>query len=164
MVVFRYAVKHKWYVFLECARAAFELRMPSLLWRGITHDIDKFRPSMLIAYEERFKNGIASGRDETGYYNPHKDSNEGFQRAFLTHIRRNDHHWQWWVEAIEEGEKVHAMSEVAVVEMVCDWCGAARANNQKPQPYVWFYRNKDKMRLHNKTIEAIVIELKRRCP
>ena len=164
MTVFFYAIRHKWFVFLECARVALQLKRPYLLWRGLTHDIDKFSPSMLKAYQERFSGDISTGRDSTGYYNPHKDSTENFQRAFLRHIRRNDHHWQWYVEATEEGERVHPMEQDAVLEMVCDWCGAARAQKQTPQPHVWFFANKDKMRIHNHTLELIVRELSRRCP
>ena len=46
-----------------------------------------------------------------------------FDRAWRTHYRRNDHHWQYWVD--EDGDFISSYSVdnkiCAYLEMVCDW-------------------------------------------
>lgn len=44
---FKYVLRHKWYVFLACLKYG-------LIWRGIVHDLSKFKPDEFIAYARFF--------------------------------------------------------------------------------------------------------------
>lgn len=81
---FRYLLKHKWYVFLECCKVG-------LYWRGIVHDWQKFTPTEWMPYTESFY----------GKY-PYADRPPilvaAFNRAWLHHIHcGGEHHWQHWL-------------------------------------------------------------------
>jgi hypothetical protein len=47
---FKYILKHKYYCFIEC----WKLGIP---WRGIVHDLSKFRPCEWFPYVEYFYGG-----------------------------------------------------------------------------------------------------------
>jgi len=146
-----YISRHKYYVFRECV--AF-----GLFWRGVFHDMDKLRPSSFIAYANQFYNKDGTKkqiRDETGYYKPTDTGNPAFEKAWFEHTRRNDHHWQYWILAIEEGEeKMLEMPWGAVQEMICDWIGAGKAQGT-PNSLKWWNANKHKMRFNINTKVAI---------
>lgn len=57
------------------------------------------------------------------------------------------------------GRKVLPMPRKYVVEMLCDWIGAAKANNSVLNPKGFWIANKDKMELHEDTIKMIEEEL-----
>lgn len=51
---------------------------------------------------------------------------QDYQRAWLTHIHRNPHHWQYWIlihDDMENGEleTILEMPYDYIVEMICDW-------------------------------------------
>ena len=150
-----YVLRHKWFVMLACFRGG-------LFWRGITHDLSKLRPSEFFPYARHFYGDISKGRDKTGAYDPTQTNNPEFERAWLHHQRRNDHHWQYWVEApgyaftvthkdrYERCQKVHEMPIAAIEEMVCDWKGAGRAQG-KPDTAGWYKVNGPKMMLEDST-------------
>jgi len=122
-------LKHKWFVFVECAKEG-------IAWRGLIHDMSKFLPSECIAYAE--------------YFEGDPDDNVAFNAAWALHVRRNDHHWLHW---LVDGE-AQEMPFEAVVEMVCDWVGAARA--YKGDGIVpWYTQNGPNMVLHAKTRELV---------
>jgi len=92
----KYVVRHKWFVFVECCR----LGIP---WRGLVHDLSKFRISEWFAYVNQFYG-------EWGYrYSQERDGGCGdelarqaetfaaFDKAWLLHQHRNPHHWQAWL-------------------------------------------------------------------
>ena len=43
----QYVIKHKYYVMIECFKVG-------LYWRGLVHDMSKFRPSEFIPYARYF--------------------------------------------------------------------------------------------------------------
>jgi hypothetical protein len=144
----KYVLRHKWFVMVECFRHG-------LYYRGIKHDISKFFPSEWIPYTNFFygKSGssIKSKRDSTGYYKPTDTGDKAFDFAWFIHQKRNDHHWQWWV-LLEDGGgfKILEMSVNAVFEMLCDWCGASKAQGHGGWEgvFAWYEANAHKMRLH----------------
>jgi len=143
-----YVVRHKWFVMIECFRHG-------LIWRGLVHDLSKFRPSEWFPYARHFYNRNGSKvfhRDNLG--------REGFDFAWLLHQKRNRHHWQWWILPAEEaGEKVLEMKPVFRTEMVCDWIGDRRAMGHGKDLYSWYKKNIKKMRFHPSTawmVEAAV--------
>jgi hypothetical protein len=136
----RYIVLHKWFVF----QAGLKVGVP--LWRLLIHDYSKFYPSEWFPYARYFYT---------------EDKNElAFNRGWLLHQNRNDHHWQFWLLVYDRGEtEALEMSDAAVREMVADWAGAGRAITGKWQPGTWYLKNKDKMNLHPKTRERVEVLL-----
>lgn len=158
-----YVLRHKWYVFLECSKRGY-------IWLGIIHDWSKFLPSEWFPYMNHFygpqaKRGIKEGRDETGYYKPTDTGDKGFDFAWLLHQKRNRHHWQWWILPEDSGGVlVLEMDEKYRIEMMCDWRGAARAQNvgTKKDDYLvnqWYVKNSSKLQLHPKTRKLIQRDL-----
>ena len=142
-----YLLRHKWYVFKEC-------REHGLFWRGVFHDMSKFRPSEFIPYMNYFYG--RNTRDKTGYYKPTDTGDKAFDFAWLLHQKRNDHHWQWWILPEDEGGvKILPMPEIAVKEMLCDWRGAGKAQGSKLTTSEWFEYNHHKMQLHEETERLI---------
>jgi hypothetical protein len=70
---------HKWYVLVAGRR----LRVP--LWRLLVHDLSKLSWAELRGYARWF-----------GVEYEHERDLHGFQRAWLHHQNRNDHHWESW--------------------------------------------------------------------
>jgi len=148
-----YVLRHKWFVLLECWKLG-------LYWRGLVHDMSKFRPSEFFPYADFFYGPKAKKvRDETGYYKPTDTGHAGFDFAWLLHQKRNDHHWQWWVLPQDDGgDKIIEMPQMAELEMICDWRGAGRAQGT-PDVLAWYAKNNHKMRLHERTrarVEVII--------
>ena len=144
-----YVIRHKYFVARECFKQG-------LYWRGIIHDSSKLLPNEFFPYTENFYGKHAFKREKSGYYDPTK-ANPDFQKAWLHHQNRNDHHWQYWCLPDEDGtNKVFPMSEKSRLEMVCDWCGASQAQG-KPREDVlnWYEANKDRMIIHEETRQWI---------
>lgn len=150
-----YLLKHKWYVSVECFKVG-------LYWRGLVHDISKFRPSEFIPYARYFYskgNDIKKGRNSTGYYKPTDTGDKAFDYAWLLHQKRNKHHWQWWVIPEDEGGvRIFEIPELYRTEMLCDWIGAGKAQGKfsPKDDYLketreWWNANNSKMQLHPNT-------------
>lgn len=93
--------KHKYYVY----KFGRMLNVPR--FQLLMHDISKFRPSEFFAYRDTFYVPAATANDYpesefslemrewmAGNTNAHRAHN--FQRAWLLHLHRNKHHWQYW--------------------------------------------------------------------
>ena len=141
-----YVTRHRWFVMVECFRVG-------LYWRGLTHDLSKFSPSEWFAYADHFYGTrMGTQRDSTGYYKPTDTGDLAFDLAWLHHANSNDHHWQWWCQPTDDDRlKTHCMSKTAVLEMVCDWRGASRAQGSKSTISEWYAANGQKMILHTAT-------------
>ena len=155
----RYVVLHKWFVFVACCDLAVKYREPRLIWRGLIHDLSKFRPSEWFAYVDYFNRTFPSvSSDEVRLawrlgFNPKtkEDVLEAFDKAWNHHQKRNNHHWQYWVLRNDSGsERALQMPTVCLLEMIADWRGAGKALS-KPDTKGWYLANKDKMRLHIET-------------
>jgi len=135
----KYVLRHKWFVFIECARRG-------LVWRGLVHDMSKLRPSEFFPYANFF-------------YGKKPSPSAAFDFAWLLHQKRNRHHWQWWILPEDNGgEKVMEMPMAERVEMLCDWKGAGRAQGT-PNTQKWYLANRGKMRLGPYTRSWIEREL-----
>lgn len=135
-----YVIRHKRYVF----QASCKLGIPL---RGLLHDLSKFRPSELLPYARSFNNSDGSPRSDRP-----EDVRDAFDYAWLLHIHRNPHHWQYWVLREDDGDlKALPMPEEYVREMVADWIGAGLAQGHGNDVLPWYEKNKDKMILHPET-------------
>jgi hypothetical protein len=157
----KYVLRHKYYVVLECFGVG-------LYWRGIKHDWHKFLPSEWFPYVEFFHGKNAKPvRDKVGYYKP-TDTDDKFDMAWLMHQKRADHHWQWWICPQDSGGfKTFPMSREAVLEMLCDWCGASMAQGHGRWSgdngvFAWYTKNGSKMILHpdtRKQVELLLVQM-----
>lgn len=92
------------------------LQRPAILdemnWRIKNHDDSKFSEEEFVPYRQHFYPVDGEDVDPAA-----------FDRAWRTHYRRNDHHWQYWVD--EDGDFISSYSVdnkiCAYLEMVCDW-------------------------------------------
>lgn len=141
-----YVLRHKWHVFW----AAVDLGIP---WLGLVHDWSKFRPSEWRAYARYFYGpGATNRRDSTGYYKPTDTGDPAFDRAWLLHVRRNKHHWQYWSMPLDGGgTKPLPIPDRYRREMLADWTGAGRAQGSKAGPRDWYVENGSKLQLHPDT-------------
>lgn len=144
-----YVLRHKWYVFQECAR----LGIP---WAGIVHDWQKFTPAEWSPYVDSF-------------YGPWPYDERpqwlavAFDRAWLHHQHRGPHHWQYWILREDNGRTTCVqMPERYVKEMVADWYGAGRALGKHPprgdryaEVRAWYQRNAFDILLHVKTRQRV---------
>jgi len=152
----KYVIRHKWFVFLEC-------RKVGMYWRGVVHDMSKFLPSEFIPYARFFygrypKYEVYEGttlKPPSGLFK--EDVKRHFDKAWLKHIHRNPHHWQYWLlQEVDGPLKIIPMPMKYLKEMLCDWHGAGMAITGKNNTADWYLKNKDKIklgRIHHKWIE-----------
>ena len=138
----RYILRHKWYVFVECCK----LGIP---WRGLMHDMSKLMPSEFFAYREYFYGGY-------DFEMMPKPIEDAFDFAWHWHLKRNKHHWQWWIIKFDEGRlKIFEMPIEYRKEMLADWIGAGKAIHGKNEVAKWYNDNKQNMALAPETREWI---------
>lgn len=154
---FNYIIRHKWFVFVECCKL-------DIVWRGIIHDWSKFLPSEFIPYAQHFYGGDRIEeikKEKIQGYDKSSDTNDNaFNKAWLYHIHRNKHHWQYWVLIQDEGEDmVLEMPDRYKKELLADWHGAGKSITGKNNTKTWYYKNKVKMQFTKNTrlyIEAML--------
>lgn len=153
---FKYVFRHKYYVFLYMAQHGY-------FWRGLLHDLSKFRLDECRPYAEYFygKNGHAES-DKDGVAS--HGLNMIFDAAWLKHIHRNPHHHQHWLLKEDNGNlKPLPMPKKYLIEMFCDWQGASTAIFGKNNTPNWYEVNKDKIILHpdtRKDLETLIQSIK----
>lgn len=79
---FWYVLRHKYFVAIECLRFGLSLKT------ALLHDWDKLLPAEWFPYVHRFygKKDNSAAQDKINYKN-----------ALWLHLRRNKHHWQYWL-------------------------------------------------------------------
>ena len=126
----KYALIHKWQVFVECAKRG-------RIWRGLVHDASKFSLSEFIPYVNHFYG--TNNQDE-------------FDRAWNRHQKRNKHHWQYWVLQKDDGVvKALEMPKQYAIEMLCDWYSAGRIITGENNLRTWYDENRHNIVLHSNT-------------
>ena len=147
----RYLLKHKWFVAIECFKRG-------LYWHGVVHDMSKFLPNEFFPYVNFFYGKDSKQESRESRYQSINSAQRYFQRAWQKHLMRNKHHWQNWLNVQDAGTQVVLeMPKKHVVEMVCDWIGAGRAqgyyNSEKPMEEVnnWYAKNFKRITLHPST-------------
>jgi hypothetical protein len=136
----KYVLRHKYYVFVEC----WKYHEWKMIWRGLVHDLSKFRPSEWIPYTDYFYGNYPSINDIYGDKRNvisrwKEDVAEEFDNAWLIHIHRNPHHWQFWVLYYDDGGVgAREMPEEYVKEMLADWRGAGRAIKGYDETKEWY--------------------------
>ena len=141
---FKYFIIHKFYVFIECVKFG-------IIFRGIIHDFSKLSKKELIPYMNKF-------------FSIKSKSGLKFQKAWLNHIHKNEHHWQHWC-LIENGKIIPVkMPEKVLKEMIADWVGAGKAQKKATGVHVWYEENKNKIILHPESrslVEKLIKNIRR---
>ena len=135
--------KHKYYVNKYC-------RMAGIPWRGIKHDMSKFSPTEFfesVKYYQGNRSPIDACKEVNGY-----------SKAWMHHKGRNSHHFEYWIDNLDNGGSPLKMPFDDACEMICDYLGAGHAymgkNFSFENEYDW-WRKKGKSNLvmhhHTKT-------------
>lgn len=103
---------HKFWVGYYC----FKLGIP---WRGIKHDMSKF------SFTE-FWEGVKYYQGNRSPIDACKQEN-GWSKAWLHHKGRNDHHYEYFIDNLDNGGIPLIMPFNCALEMFCDYLGAGRA-------------------------------------
>ena len=105
--------------------------------------MSKLLPSEFFAYREYFYSGLE--------FTP-KMIEDAFDFAWHWHLKRNKHHWQWWIIKFDEGRlKIFEMPLEYRKEMLADWIGAGKAIHGKNEVKKWYEDNKQNMALAPET-------------
>lgn len=107
------------------------------------HDASKIKASEYAAYDAYFYGGNRS-------YEVVKN----FEKAWLLHIHRNPHHWQYWVlinDDPNEGEIILDMPYNYIIEMICDWWSFSWNSGNLYEMFKWYDERKDYMKLSDGT-------------
>ena len=92
--------------------------------------------------------------DEYFYGNRSYQTVQDFNKAWLLHIHRNPHHWQYWVlinDNPDEGIKCIDMPEENIIEMICDWWSFSWRSSSLYEIFAWYDDHKNHMRLSDNT-------------
>ena len=121
---------------------------PDIHWPiFIEHDESKFNWDEYFAYDDYF------------YGNNRSTSVvKDFQRAWLLHIHRNPHHWQYWVlinDDPSEGEIALEMPYNYIVEMICDWWSFSWEKGRLSEIFSWYDEHSAYIKLAPKTREIV---------
>ncbi|VBB06295.1 Hypothetical protein LUCI_1524 [Lucifera butyrica] len=147
----RYAVFHKWYVFLE----AWKL---GIVWRGLLHDWSKF------SWQEwRPRVAALARRQRQDIYTPEffapGNVEDELALSWLRHYHRNPHHWQWWIVVLDGGQqKVLPMTDEYRREMLADWRAVSRMPDRMAM-VPWYLLNREKIILHPETRQWVEKQL-----
>lgn len=107
------------------------------------HDKSKTDEEEYFAYDEYF-----NGKDQSYY------TKEMYQKAWLNHIHKNTHHWQYWIlvnDDPNESEVILDMEYRYVIEMICDWWSFSWKSGNLYEMFDWYNNHKQYMKLSSKT-------------
>lgn len=130
--------------------------VPNLEWQVcFAHDQSKSELDEYEAYDIYFYGNNKS-------YQVMQD----YRKAWLLHLHRNPHHWQYWIlinDNPEEGEIVLDMPYNYILEMICDWWAFSWAKGNLFEVFKWYDEHKDHMKLApntRKQVESILRQIK----
>lgn len=124
---------------------------------GFAHDASKTEPDEYGPYDAYFYGGNRSSQVV-----------DDFNMAWLKHIHRNPHHWQYFVlqcDEPDEGEIVLDMPYNYIIEMVCDWLSFSIAKDNMYEVFDWYDDHKKYIKLSmntRKTVEDILNKIRRK--
>lgn len=138
---FKKITKHK----IEVGKACFRAGIPL---QGITHDLSKYTPSEFIEYAKYYGYDISPVdicKKEKGYCN-----------SWMHHKGHNPHHYEYWIDNLDNGGTPLIIPYKYAVEMVCDYIGAGKVYNGDSydctSPLKYWQNKKKTAKLHPKMI------------
>lgn len=108
---FKTVCKHKKNVLEACIHAGIP-------FQGLTHDMSKFLPVEFAEYAKYYGEGkspVDRCKEEKGYCN-----------SWMHHKGHNPHHYEYWIDNLDNGGTPLIMPYKYAIEMVCDYIGAGR--------------------------------------
>ena len=111
------------------------------------HDASKTNPDEYNAYDAYFYGGNRSF-----------EVVDQFNRAWLLHIHRNPHHWQYWIlrnDNPDEGEILIDMPDCYIIEMICDWWSFSWKQENLYEIFKWYEERKDYIKLSDYTRKKV---------
>ena len=141
--------KHKWWVFYYCCKAGIP-------WRGIKHDISKFSPTEFwesVRYYQGDRSPIDACKED-----------KGVSKAWMHHKGRNSHHYEFYVDNLDNGGVALQMPFIDALELICDYLGAARAYLGKEFSFKkewewWLNKSNKPLFMHSQTKAFITLTL-----
>ena len=97
---------HKFWVAYYCNKAGIP-------FRGIFHDLSKFSPTEFIE-SVKYYNGSQSP------INVCKEQNNGLSKCWLHHKGHNKHHYEYWIDDVNNGGTPMEMPDKYFKELICD--------------------------------------------
>lgn len=91
---------------------------------------------------------------------------EAFDRAWLSHIHHNPHHWQHWLLQNDDpdiGLRVLDMPYIFIIELICDWWSFSWKEDKLDEIFSWYEKNKSGIIFSPKTratVESILAKMK----
>lgn len=120
----------------------------------VAHDKSKSDSEEYETYDEYFYG------DNQSY-----EVKQKFNYAWLHHIHKNKHHWQYWIlnnDDPNEGEIFLDMPYNYIIEMICDWWSFGFGANDLGSLFSWYNEHKIYMKLSEQTrwtVEYILREI-----
>lgn len=111
------------------------------------HDESKTKPDEYYPYDAWFYGGRKSFADKLA-----------FQTAFLKHIHRNPHHWQYWILTHDDPDEPETLIEMPtpyIFEMICDWWSFSWRKGDLYEIFSWWDEHKDYIKLGKHTRELV---------
>ena len=121
---------------------------------GLNHDASKTDDDEYNAYDDYFYGNNRSFAVV-----------QAFNKAWLFHIHRNPHHWQYWVLLRDEPDEPTECIEMPhnyVIEMICDWWAFSWKDDDRFEIFDWYKEHKNHIMLHKNTrklVEHILDEI-----
>lgn len=139
-------ITHKHWVFYYSCK----LGIP---WRGLVHDLSKFSP---VEFWEsvRYWDGKSSPI-------PKCKADKGYSLAWQHHKGHNTHHYEYWVDKLDDDGVALKMPWKDVLELIADYLGAGRAYQGKTfdpgTEYDWFINKimNDHPKMHMDTMKIV---------
>ena len=124
---------------------------------GLNHDQSKTEQDEYNAYDAYFYGGNRS-------FSVVQD----FKKAWLLHIHRNPHHWQYWIlinDDPDEGTLIMDMPDNYIIEMICDWWAFSWSKGNLNEIFKWYDDHKEYIKLSIKTrqkVEDILYQIRKK--
>jgi len=120
-----------------------------IYWKIVyQHDLSKTQKDEYDAYDAYFY-----GKNKS------YEITQAFNEAWLLHIHRNPHHWQYWVlmhdEQPDEGTECIEIPGNYIIEMICDWWSFSWKHENLDFIFQWYDEHKDYIQLNDKSREKI---------
>lgn len=121
------------------------------------HDESKFDVDEYKAYDDYFYN-LGPSHSYLAI--------DDFRVAWLKHIHKNPHHWQYWV-LIDDDGSINALDMPLkyIIEMICDWWSFSWIKGDLYEIFDWYDKHKDNMILSDRTsvtVENILKQMKKK--
>lgn len=141
-----YILKHKYYVFYY----GLEFYPYCSIWQLLVHDLSKFLPSEFFPYLNWFYK-----KEQTVPFSKFLDRKDRFNAAWLKHIHRNPHHWQYWILQQDNGKFLALQIPPRYLfEMLVDWMAMAKTFGN-PSVSWWYEKNRMNIQLHDETRKQV---------